>query len=175
MMSAPIFCPLVQFSRQGTMVMSAVFTKMLSRKWTLCLLFFPIVKERMKTTELRMTTQKFALMLLYPYLKLTAEANNVGIEFLNMGLNYVRRRLLKDIDTIIGADVCFNDILVDPMRRFILRAKKASVTQVILSDPGRSPFDDLAELFIRKHGTEFIDWKINRPVKARGRILKLTL
>ena len=48
-----------------------------------------------------------------------------------------KRNLLKSIDIVIGSDICFCDLLIDPIRRFINRAKKASVAQVFISDPGR--------------------------------------
>ncbi len=109
----------------------------------------------------------------YPYLKLMAETNKAKINLLSMEIDKIKRNLLKSIDIVIGSDICFCDTLIDPIRRFIHRAKKASVAQVFISDPGRWPFDDLADLFIKKRGTELIEWKTNSPVNVQGRILKL--
>ena len=109
----------------------------------------------------------------YPYLKLMAEINKAKINLLSMEIDKIKHNLLKSIDIVIGSDICFCDTLIDPIRRFIHRAKKASVAQVFISDPGRWPFDDLADLFIKKRGTELIEWKTNSPVNVQGRILKL--
>lgn len=111
----------------------------------------------------------------YPYLKLLAETNKIETNFIHMDINSVGRDILQDIDIVVGSDLCFCDSLIDPIRRFINRAKKSSVSQVYISDPGRWPFDDLADLFARKKGTELIDWEINKPVCLQGKILKLNL
>ena len=110
----------------------------------------------------------------YPYLKLLAETNKIEINFIDMNINSVGRDILQNIDIVVGSDLCFCDSLIDPIRRFINRAKNSSVSQVYISDPGRWPFDDLAELFIRKKGTELIDWKVKKPAIIQGKILKLS-
>jgi predicted nicotinamide N-methyase len=111
---------------------------------------------------------------IYPYLKLMAKTNNIETNFMHMDINKVGRNILRNIDIVIGSDICFCDSLIDPIRRFIKRAKNASVSEVYISDPGRWPFDDLAEVFIRKQGAELFDWKVTKPVNAQGKILKLS-
>ena len=57
----------------------------------------------------------------YPYLNLTAKTNKVEVDFLNLGIDQIKRGILKDIDIIIGSDICFCDTLIDPLRRLFNR------------------------------------------------------
>ncbi len=109
----------------------------------------------------------------YPFYKILAEENGVEENFIHMDLNKVGRRILENIDIVIASDMCFCDTLIDPIRRFINRAKDAGVSQIYISDPGRWPFEDLTELLIKKKGVELIDWKTDYPVKTAGKILCL--
>jgi predicted nicotinamide N-methyase len=107
-----------------------------------------------------------------PYLNLMAGKNRVEPNFIQMDLEKVGRNLLRDIDIVIASDVCFCDTLIDPLRRFIQRAKKASVSRVIISDPGRWPFDDLSDLFLNKRWVELMEWEVTKPVAVHGKILE---
>ena len=109
----------------------------------------------------------------YPYLNLHAEINKVKIDFLKLGFDQIKSKLLKDIDVIVGADICFWDNLVDPLRRLIQRAKRASVKLILLADPGRPTFDDLSEFFIHKSGAELLEWEIKKPYSTSGKILHI--
>jgi predicted nicotinamide N-methyase len=109
----------------------------------------------------------------YPYLKILGEINGIKTNFLHMDINKVGRNILRNIDIVIGSDICFCDTLIDPIRRFINRSKNSSVSQVYISDPGRWPFDDLVDIFIGKKGVELIDWKVKKPVNQEGKILKI--
>lgn len=111
--------------------------------------------------------------MVYPYLKVQAENNSVIPNFMAMDIEKVGKNILKDIDVVIASDICFCDSLIDPLRRFINRAKKAAVSRIYISDPGRWPFDDLSELFLNKSGATLIEWEITNPVNAQGKILEL--
>lgn len=110
-----------------------------------------------------------------PYVKLLAEINKTEVNFSHVDINKVGINMLKDIDVIIGSDICFHKELIDPLRRLIKRAKRASVSQVYISDPGRGPFDELADHFTDQEGAEVIDWKTTKPVNVQGRIFKYEL
>ena len=92
---------------------------------------------------------------------------------MHMDIEDIGRRILKKTDIVIASDICFSDELIDTLRRFINRAKKASVSRIYISDPGRWTFDDLAEMYENKKGAELIDWKVMKPVKMEGKILAL--
>ncbi len=111
----------------------------------------------------------------YPFLALNAKTNNVHVNFLNLGFDKIKSTLLRNTDIIIASDICFCDSLIDSLRRLIQRAKMSSVGMVLIADPGRWPFDDLAELFINKRGTELLAWDVKKPICASGKILKIQL
>lgn len=108
-----------------------------------------------------------------PYLKLHAKVNEVDIATMRKDFDGLRTEHLQEVDVLIGADVCFWDNLVKPLKNLILRALRAKVKQVLISDPGRPPFEEVAEYFISKRGGEILDWTAQRPRRSEGRILKI--
>jgi len=108
-----------------------------------------------------------------PYLNLHAQKNEVALAFENAGFDQVTSRLLRDTDMIVGADICFWDELVDPLRRLIQRALRWNVGTILIADPGRQPFEDLAAQFESRPDTEILDWDIDAPFEASGRILAI--
>lgn len=110
----------------------------------------------------------------YPFLNLLAEKNKVTGTFMHMDIDSVGSRILENMDIVIASDICFCDDLIDTLRRFINRAKRASVSRIYISDPGRWTFHDLAEMYENKKGVKLIDWKVTKPVKLEGKILELS-
>jgi len=109
----------------------------------------------------------------YPFLNLMAESNKVKVDFRHLAIDQIRRDTLRKIDFLIAADICFCDSLIDPIRRLIGRAKNAGVGEILIADPGRWPFDDLAELFENKKGAELFLWETRQPVRTSGKILRI--
>ena len=108
-----------------------------------------------------------------PYLLLHAGINEVEIIALKKDFTRLRARDFEQVDLLIGADICFWDNLVDPLRRLILRALSANVQQVLITDPGRSPFEQLGSYFINKGNGRVFDWTAQRPRRSQGRILSI--
>jgi hypothetical protein len=46
---------------------------------------------------------------------------------------------------------------------------------VLISDPGRWPFEDLCELLARKKGVECTEWQAEEPSPVSGTILSIQL
>ena len=109
----------------------------------------------------------------FPYLRLHADINKVEITTLNKGFNGLAGKHLKAVDFLIGADICFWDSMVDPIRRLILRALHAGVKLIIIADPGRPTFDRICEYFVKKRRAEVLDWTTQRPRPIQGRLLKI--
>lgn len=110
-----------------------------------------------------------------PYVKVMAQANTTTVHYRQLGFDHIQCGLLLNVDVIIASDICFCDSLIDPLRRLIQRAKKSGVQQVVISDPGRWPFEDLCELFAGKKGVELIEWHAEEPVPLNGTILSIQL
>jgi len=109
----------------------------------------------------------------FPYLELHAKVNEVEISTLKKDFDGLRIKHLKEVDLLIGADVCFWDTLAKPLKNLVLRALRAGVQQVLISDPGRPPFEEIGEYFASKKGGEILDWTAQRPRRSEGRILKI--
>jgi predicted nicotinamide N-methyase len=109
----------------------------------------------------------------FPYLHLHAAINKVHVATLQQKFNRLKETHLQDIDVVIGADICFWDKMVYPLKRFILRAMNAGVQQVIIADPDRPPFQRISRYFVRKRRGEVLDWSVQRPRNIHGQLLKI--
>jgi predicted nicotinamide N-methyase len=110
----------------------------------------------------------------FPYLHLHADINKVNITTLHKKFKRVKKVDLQDIDVVIGADICFWDKMVHPLRRFINRALRTGVQQVIIADPARSPFGKLSDYFVKKGKGGTLDWSVQRPRDIQGQLLKIS-
>ena len=108
-----------------------------------------------------------------PYLELHAKVNEVKVSTMKKDFDSIRSKHLKDVDLLLAADVCFWDTLEKPLKNLILRALRAEVKQVLISDPGRPPFEEVGEYFASKRGGKIFDWTAQRPRRTEGRILKI--
>jgi predicted nicotinamide N-methyase len=110
----------------------------------------------------------------FHYLHRHSEINDVEIATINLGIEDLTREHLKGVKVLIGADICFWDSMVDPIRSLISRALEEGVRQVILADPGRGPFRRLGEFFGKEIGGEMLRWSTLQPHPIEGRILRIT-
>jgi predicted nicotinamide N-methyase len=108
----------------------------------------------------------------FPYLRLHARVNRVEISTLKADFQNLRMQGMHQVDVLIGADICYWDKMVDPLRRFIRRALRCGVKQVLVTDPGRPTFEKIAAYFVKKGAGEVLDWKTRRPRLIEGRIFK---
>jgi predicted nicotinamide N-methyase len=80
-------------------------------------------------------------------------------------------RQLAQFDMLIAADICFWDELVEPVYRMVDRAVKAGVKQILIADPERPTFHQMAARCVERYCAEVIDWNTRSPIKASGAIL----
>ena len=107
----------------------------------------------------------------FPYLHLHAEHNDVSIDTQKQYFENISTQQLANYDVLLGADICFWDELADTLFKLINRAVKAGVKQIILADPERSPFFELAERCIDKHHADLWEWAVDKPRRATGCVL----
>ena len=107
----------------------------------------------------------------FPYLDAVAELNGVKTEHLVSRFEKLGTKRLQGQDMLIAADICFWDDLVKPVNNMVNRAIKAGVKQILIADPERSTFLEMAERVIDKHGGDLVDWEVSGSVEARGAIL----
>jgi predicted nicotinamide N-methyase len=107
----------------------------------------------------------------FPYLHANARANNVEVTTIARRFEKITTRELEKIDLLVAADICFWDELVKPVSNLVSRAVKAGVKKIIIADPERSPFFDVARRCEEKYCAELLEWSTHRPLIARGSLL----
>jgi predicted nicotinamide N-methyase len=110
---------------------------------------------------------------IFPFLEASANLNGVATTPLVSTFEKLSTRQLSQFDMLIAADICFWDELVDPVFNMVNRAIKAGVKHIVIADPERSPFFDMAKRCETRHCAEIIEWKTSTPIKARGALMIL--
>lgn len=109
----------------------------------------------------------------FPYLRMHADINNVEILTMNKGFDELNCKHLRNVDVLIGADICFWDKMVDSLKELVCRALHRGVQMVVIADPGRPSFHQLGEYFTKKGGGEILNRGIQHPHPIQGQILKI--
>jgi predicted nicotinamide N-methyase len=108
-----------------------------------------------------------------PYLYLQAEINNCSLAFEARSFESLQGSELENYHTMMGTDICFWDELTAPLFNLIQLAVNAGTEQILIADPGRPPFWDLAERCVSQLGAEIITRKIDQPWKTEKFILSI--
>ena len=109
----------------------------------------------------------------FPFLQATAEINGVQTEHLVSRFENLTSKQLSRYDMLIAADICFWDELVNPVTKMVNRAVKAGVKQILIADPERAPFFEMAERCADKHCAEVVEWSTRGTIEASGAIMVL--
>ena len=117
----------------------------------------------------------------FPFLHLHAEVNGVQIQTLNAGFAQIPPAVLQQQDVLIGADICFRSHLVDPLFDLFQRALAAGVQRIVLADPGRFSYKQLATRCVEELGAEEREWIVKEPLVSwsgsgmsiRGRLIHI--
>lgn len=109
----------------------------------------------------------------FPYLHLHARLNGVKLVTLERSFDELTASQFKDIDVLIGADICFWETLVEPLRNLVYRAFQRGVRMVVIADPGRPSFHNLGAHFRERGWAEVMPWAVERPHPIGGRILRI--
>ena len=107
----------------------------------------------------------------FPYLEATAELNKVRTRHLVSRFEALSTKQLSKFDMLIAADICFWDELVNPVTNMVNRAVKAGVKHILIADPERPTFHEMAQRCAVKHCADIIDWQTHTPIKASGAIM----
>jgi predicted nicotinamide N-methyase len=107
----------------------------------------------------------------FPYLEAVAKINEVEARTLASRFEKLTKQQLAQFDMLIAADICFWDELVNPVFNLINRAVDAGVKHILIADPERSSFFDMAERCVERHCADLIEWKTATPISSRGALL----
>jgi predicted nicotinamide N-methyase len=109
-----------------------------------------------------------------PYFDLQNKINNCQIDFEACSFESLSQQALSRYEYIIGSDICFWDELTEPLLNLIQKAKTAGVKKILIADPGRPPFWELADLCAKKLDSDLITRRIDQPWKSEKYILVIT-
>jgi predicted nicotinamide N-methyase len=108
----------------------------------------------------------------FPFLKLHSELNGVRIKTEHGTFEHLTKRRLSSFDVVLGSDICFWDDMSITLFNLIKRSLRAGVKQVIISDPCRSPFTDLANRCQDRLPNAYtVARRMSKPVRASGELL----
>lgn len=107
----------------------------------------------------------------FPYLRLQAAANDVEIDALTHHFADLHEAALGQFDALIGSDICFWDEMADEVLAVIERAVTAGVKRIIIADPNRPPFLEVAEHCVEHFYGELLPWQSAAAARCRGSIL----
>lgn len=108
----------------------------------------------------------------FPFLHLHADVNGVDIEVMKKSYAALDESFLKTFDVVVGGDICFWDALTNKLDHLCRKARKAR-TRVVISDPGRQPFYDLAERCEKRFGVTYTTREIVLQKTHRGCVLDI--
>ena len=105
------------------------------------------------------------------FFNLQNRINNCSQEFQERSFASLSHDDLIHYQHLIGSDICFWDELTDPLFQLICDAKDAGVKNILIADPGRPPFWQLADLCAEQLQSEVITRRISTPWKSEKYIL----
>jgi len=109
----------------------------------------------------------------FPFLEATASLNGVSTRPRVARFEQLSTRELAEFDVLLGADICFWDELVRPVGNLVNRALRAGVAQVLIADPERPTFVQMAERALGRHGGELLEWQTRGSNATRGIIMHI--
>ena len=107
----------------------------------------------------------------FPYLDAVAELNGASTTHCIKRFEQLSTAQLAQFDVLIAADICFWDDLVDPVFNMVNRAVKAGVKRILIADPERPTFHEMAQRCVDAHCADVLEWQTRGSVEARGAIM----
>ncbi len=102
-----------------------------------------------------------------PFFEFIAELNQVEMDSITMAFSDLTVDDLQQFDLIIASDVCFWDSLASDLADVINTAAMANVPRIMIADPGRPPFYELAEWAQEEYDAQLIEWhSLSRDVRG---------
>ncbi|MBN2527927.1 MAG: class I SAM-dependent methyltransferase [Deltaproteobacteria bacterium] len=92
--------------------------------------------------------------LVLPVVQLHARRNGVKVRTVQYSFKQLSESFLKQFDVIIGAEVCYSEDVANELTQLLQRAFRASVSHMIVVDPGRPDFDDFHQFCQSRFSTE---------------------
>ncbi len=107
----------------------------------------------------------------FPYLQAHARINGVKINTLKQRFERLTDADLEGFDLLIGSEICFWDSMEDSMFELIKQAKALTLDNIVLADPGRKSFMNLAQRCKSAFDAQLLEWYVTEPKWTYGHIL----
>ncbi|MGS2716582.1 class I SAM-dependent methyltransferase [Eionea flava] len=109
----------------------------------------------------------------FAYVDYHAELNGVTIDTLKLRYEHITTAMLSEFTMVIAADICFWDEMTQPLSKLVDRCYLAGVERVVMTDPGRQPFRDMAEYCAHKYDAIYENWSVPHPYNMSGLVLDI--
>jgi predicted nicotinamide N-methyase len=107
----------------------------------------------------------------FPYVRSHEALNEVSVRTAVSTFEDLKHADFAEQDMIVGADICFWPSMVKELKSLIARAMIAGVKKIILADPGRTTFLQLAEHCKENYVTRLEPWQSRQQTTSKGLLL----
>ena len=107
----------------------------------------------------------------FPYQQLLCRHNGVAMRTQQCSLSGLCRENLKQVDLMIGADICYSETNASDLESLCHRLADQGGGELILADSGRPPFHQLAEKLAHRYAVELTPTRLELPAIASGQVL----
>lgn len=107
----------------------------------------------------------------FAYVMTHARLNQVSVRTEHVRFEGVTHRHLRECDILLGADICFWPELGTQLRRLIERALSSGLQTILLADPGRASFMQLAKYCQYHFDAKMIRQQAARRAESSGYVL----
>jgi len=109
----------------------------------------------------------------FPFLEVLAALNDVEIATHQSRYEHLSVERLAHERVLVGSDICFWNALVDPLFRLVCRAMRAGVPRIVITDPGRPTFYELADRCAARFDATLCEWYAVEPNRVTGEVLEI--
>ncbi len=109
----------------------------------------------------------------FPFLHAQAAANHLRIDCQAWAFADIPTEQLSTHQVLIGSDICFWDSMAEELYQLINRAIDAGCERILIADPGRPPFLEVAEACIAEHFGELIAVSAHSQRRHQGWVLRI--
>lgn len=103
----------------------------------------------------------------FPYALTHQALNDVSVKTRHAGFNDLEQTDFARQDVIVGADICFWPELSTQLKSLIAKAVSAKIKRIILADPGRNTFLQLAEHCSHLYHSTLLPMEIPGKTKSK--------
>ncbi|WP_188149561.1 class I SAM-dependent methyltransferase [Teredinibacter waterburyi] len=107
----------------------------------------------------------------FPYVGFHQDLNEVSVQTSHTSFGDLAHKDFAEQDVVVGADICFWPELTTQLRSMFVRALEAGVKRIILADPGRKTFHQLADFFSTHYNATVVQRESRGRTKSMGYLL----